>query len=107
MAVGRAPRTADIGLEATKVQVERGFIRTDEWMQTREPGIFAIGDVVAGLPQLAHVAAMAGMVVAAKVAGKRAQSGAPRSDPGLHLLRAANWQRRPDRSASQGPGVTR
>ncbi len=72
VAVGRAPRTADIGLEATKVEVERGFIRTDEWMQTREPGIFAIGDVVAGLPQLAHVAAMAGMVVAAKVAGKRA-----------------------------------
>ncbi len=37
------------------------------------PGIFAIGDVVAGLPQLAHVAAMAGMVVAAKVAGKPAR----------------------------------
>ena len=55
VAVGRTPRTANIGLEATKVEVERGFIRTDEWMQTREPGIFAIGDVVAGLPQLAHV----------------------------------------------------
>ena len=73
MAVGRAPRTANLGLEATKVQLERGFIRVDEWMQTGEPGIFAIGDVVAGLPQLAHVAAMAGMVVAAKVAGKRAR----------------------------------
>ncbi len=73
VAVGRAPRTADLGLEKTKVQVERGFIRVDEWMQTGEPGIFAIGDVVAGLPQLAHVAAMAGMVVAAKVAGKRAR----------------------------------
>jgi dihydrolipoamide dehydrogenase len=73
VAVGRGPRTADIGLESTKVQVERGFIRVDEWMQTGEPGIFAIGDVVAGLPQLAHVAAMAGMVVAAKVAGKPAR----------------------------------
>ena len=73
VAVGRAPRTADLGLEATKIEVERGFIRVDEWMQTGEPGIFAIGDVVAGLPQLAHVAAMAGMVVAAKVAGKRAR----------------------------------
>ena len=71
VAVGRAPRTANIGLESTKVQLERGFIRTDEWMQTAEPGIFAIGDIVAGLPQLAHVAAMCGMVVAAKVAGKR------------------------------------
>ncbi len=73
VAVGRAPRTADIGLDTTKVQVERGFIRTDEWMQTAEPGIFAIGDVVAGLPQLAHVAAMCGMVVAAKLAGKHAK----------------------------------
>jgi dihydrolipoamide dehydrogenase len=73
VAVGRAPRTADIGLESTKVQLERGFIRTDEWMQTGEPGIYAIGDIVAGLPQLAHVAGMCGMVVAAKVAGKRAR----------------------------------
>jgi dihydrolipoamide dehydrogenase len=73
VAVGRAPRTANIGLESTKIEVERGFIRVDEWMQTAEPGIYAIGDVVAGLPQLAHVAAMAGMVVAAKLAGKRAR----------------------------------
>jgi dihydrolipoamide dehydrogenase len=73
VAVGRAPRTANIGLESTKIDVERGFIRVDEWMQTAESGIYAIGDVVAGLPQLAHVAAMAGMVVAAKVAGKRAR----------------------------------
>jgi dihydrolipoamide dehydrogenase len=73
VAVGRAPRTANIGLESTKVQLERGFIRTDEWMQTGEPGVFAIGDIVAGLPQLAHVAGMCGMVVAAKVAGKPAR----------------------------------
>ena len=73
VAVGRAPRTADIGLESTKVQLERGFVRTDEWMQTAEPGIFAIGDIVAGLPQLAHVAGMCGMVVAARVAGKPAR----------------------------------
>ncbi len=73
VAVGRAPRTANIGLESTRVEVDRGFVKTDEWMQTAEPGIFAIGDIVAGLPQLAHVAAMAGMVVAARVAGKRAR----------------------------------
>jgi dihydrolipoamide dehydrogenase len=74
VAVGRAPRTANIGLESTKVQLERGFIRTDEWMQTAEPGVFAIGDIVAGLPQLAHVAGMCGMVVAARVAGKPARA---------------------------------
>jgi dihydrolipoamide dehydrogenase len=73
VAVGRAPRTAGIGLEKTKVKSERGFILTDEWMQTAEPGIFAIGDVVAGMPQLAHVGAMAGMVVAARIAGKPAR----------------------------------
>lgn len=73
VAVGRAPRTVGIGLEKTKVKSERGFILTDEWMQTAEPGIFAIGDVVAGLPQLAHVGAMAGMVVAARIAGKPAR----------------------------------
>jgi dihydrolipoamide dehydrogenase len=73
VAVGRAPRTEDIGLEKTRIKAERGFIKTDEWMQTEEPGIYAIGDVVAGLPQLAHVGAMAGMVVAAKIAGKAAR----------------------------------
>ncbi len=73
VAVGRAPRTENIGLDKTKVKVERGFILTDEWMQTAEPGIFAIGDIVAGLPQLAHVGAMAGVVVAARVAGKKAR----------------------------------
>jgi dihydrolipoamide dehydrogenase len=73
VAVGRAPRTEGIGLETTKIKPERGFIKVNEWMQTDEPGIFAIGDIVAGLPQLAHVGAMAGMVVAAKIAGKYAR----------------------------------
>ncbi len=73
VAVGRAPRTENIGLETTKIKPERGFIKVNEWMQTEEPGIYAIGDIVAGLPQLAHSGAMAGMVVAAKIAGKYAR----------------------------------
>ncbi|HEX3437726.1 MAG TPA: dihydrolipoyl dehydrogenase [Pseudacidobacterium sp.] len=73
VAVGRSPRTEGVGLEKTKIAPERGFIKTNEWMQTDEPGIYAIGDIVAGLPQLAHVGAMAGMVVAAKIAGKYAR----------------------------------
>ncbi|MGA7522437.1 MAG: dihydrolipoyl dehydrogenase [Acidobacteriaceae bacterium] len=73
VAVGRAPRTENIGLETTKIKPERGFIKVNEWMQTDEPGIYAIGDIVAGLPQLAHTGAMAGMVVAAKIAGKYAR----------------------------------
>lgn len=73
VAVGRAPRTENLNLDKTKVEIERGFIKTNEWMETAEPGVYAIGDVVAGLPQLAHVGAMAGMVVAAKLAGKYAR----------------------------------
>jgi dihydrolipoamide dehydrogenase len=73
VAVGRSPRTENIGLETTKIKPERGFIKVNEWMQTEEPGIYAIGDIVAGLPQLAHTGAMAGMVVAAKIAGKYAR----------------------------------
>ncbi|MEI9981699.1 MAG: dihydrolipoyl dehydrogenase [Edaphobacter sp.] len=73
MAVGRAPRTEGIGLETTNIKPERGFVMTNEWMETTEPGIYAIGDIVGGLPQLAHVGSMAGLVVAAKLAGKYAK----------------------------------
>jgi len=73
VAVGRAPRTYDVGLDKVGITPDRGFILTNEWMETTEPGIFAIGDIVAGLPQLAHVGAMAGLVVAAKMAGKYAR----------------------------------
>ncbi|PYX13662.1 MAG: dihydrolipoyl dehydrogenase, partial [Acidobacteria bacterium] len=55
IAVGRKPRTENIGLEKTKIKPDRGFIQTDSWMQTAEPGIYAIGDIVLGTPQLAHV----------------------------------------------------
>ena len=63
----------DVGLDKTKIKPDRGFIMTNEWMETTEPGIYAIGDIVGGLPQLAHVGAMAGLVVAAKMAGKYAK----------------------------------
>ena len=73
MAVGRAPRTEGIGLEKTTIKPERGFVMTNEWMETTEPGVYAIGDIVGGMPQLAHVGAMAGLVVAARIAGKYAK----------------------------------
>ena len=73
VAVGRAPRTEGIGLEKTKIKPDRGFIKVNQYMQTDEPGVYAIGDIVAGLPQLAHVGAMAGLVIAAKIAGKYAR----------------------------------
>ncbi|HET9741802.1 MAG TPA: dihydrolipoyl dehydrogenase [Terriglobales bacterium] len=73
VAIGRAPQTDGIGLEKTKIKTERGFIPTNEWMQTAEPCIYAIGDIVMGMPQLAHVAAMQGMVAVARIAGKYAR----------------------------------
>ncbi len=73
VAVGRAPRTYDCGIDTVNIPLERGFVMTNEWMETTEPGIYAIGDIVGGLPQLAHVGAMSGLVVAAKLAGKYAR----------------------------------
>jgi dihydrolipoamide dehydrogenase len=70
VAVGRAGRTANIGVEKTRIELERGLVKVDAAQETAEPGVFAIGDIVAGLPQLAHVGAMAGMIAAAKIAGK-------------------------------------
>src|SRR5580704_18123054 len=74
VAVGRAPRTYDVGLDKVKITPDRGYILTNEWMETTEPGIYAIGDIVAGLPQLAHVGSMAGLVVAARIAGRYAKA---------------------------------
>jgi dihydrolipoamide dehydrogenase len=73
VAVGRSPRTVGIDLEKTNIKPDRGFIMTNEWMETTEPGIYAIGDIVGGMPQLAHVGSMAGLVVAARMAGKFAK----------------------------------
>ena len=71
VAVGRAPRTGNAGIDKTKIEVDRGFVKVDEAQQTAEPGIYAIGDIVAGLPQLAHVGAMSGVVAMAKIAGRK------------------------------------
>ncbi len=50
VAIGRKPNTDNIGLEGTGVQLERGFIKVDPYQRTGEPGVYAIGDVVAGTP---------------------------------------------------------
>jgi dihydrolipoamide dehydrogenase len=72
VAVGRRPITENIGLEGTKVELDRGFIKVDSMQRTGEPGVYAIGDIVAGTPQLAHVATAEGMVAIAHIAGKPA-----------------------------------
>ena len=57
MAVGRGPNTENAGLETVAgLELERGFVEADlTTMQTGAPGVYAVGDVVAGTPQLAHV----------------------------------------------------
>jgi len=71
--VGRRPLTENIGLERTKAQMERGFIHTNAFMETAEPKLYAIGDIVAGLPQLAHAASMEGIIAVGRMAGKEVQ----------------------------------
>jgi dihydrolipoamide dehydrogenase len=73
VAVGRRPITNGIGLENLKVELDREFMKVDEFQRTGETGVYAIGDVVAGTPQLAHVASMQGMVAVAHMAGKPAK----------------------------------
>ena len=69
VAAGRVPNSGEIGLEKTKATVDRGFIKVDAQMQTAEPHLYAVGDVIGGL-QLAHVAAHEGMIAAHAIAGE-------------------------------------
>ena len=73
IAVGRRPLTENIGLEKTKAKVERGFVHTNAFLETDEPRLYAIGDIVAGLPQLAHAASMEGIIAVGRMAGKPMQ----------------------------------
>ncbi|MFZ0201470.1 MAG: dihydrolipoyl dehydrogenase [Candidatus Sulfotelmatobacter sp.] len=82
IAVGRKPRTENLGLEKTKIKPERGFVQVDSWMHTAEPGVYAVGDIVLGSPQLAHVGAMEALVAVAKIAGKPAKPINPEHIPG-------------------------
>jgi dihydrolipoamide dehydrogenase len=90
VAVGRKPITENVGLENTRAALDRGFIKVDAYQGTGEPGLYAIGDIVAGTPQLAHVATAEGMIAVGHIAGKPARPlnrnripGATYTDPGI------------------------
>ncbi|MCH7599882.1 MAG: dihydrolipoyl dehydrogenase [Myxococcales bacterium] len=68
LAVGIVGNTEHLGLEGTSVRVDRSHIETNEWLETGEPGVYAIGDV-AGPPWLAHKATHEGILVAERIAG--------------------------------------
>jgi dihydrolipoamide dehydrogenase len=68
VAAGRAANIEDIGLETTKIETDRGVIKVNGRMRTKEPHVYAIGDVIGGL-WLAHTAAHEGLIAAHAIAG--------------------------------------
>lgn len=81
VAVGRGPRTADLGFEEQGLAMERGFVLADDHGRTNLEGVYAVGDIVPGL-QLAHRGFAHGILVAEQIAGLDPQpvpdSGIPR-----------------------------
>ena len=68
-ATGVSPNVEDIGLETLGITMDKGLIKVNEYYQTNVPGIYAIGDVVAGAA-LAHVASAEGIICVEKIAGE-------------------------------------
>ncbi|MFL5673548.1 MAG: dihydrolipoyl dehydrogenase [Chloroflexota bacterium] len=68
VATGRAANVEDVGLETTKVETDRGVIKVNGRMRTKEPHVYAIGDIIGGL-WLAHTAAHEGLIAAHTIAG--------------------------------------
>ena len=101
VAVGRKPNTDGIGLEKTRAEVDRGFVKVDGYQRTAEPNLYAIGDIVAGTPQLAHVATAEGMIAVGTIAGKPVRPlnrnripGATYTDPGIGSVGLSEAQAR-------------
>lgn len=70
VAIGRSPNTEDIGLENIGIKTEKGFIKTNKYMETEVKGVYAIGDVT-GKALLAHVASAQGLKAAENIAGNK------------------------------------
>jgi dihydrolipoamide dehydrogenase len=70
VSVGRRPLADDLGLDGTKVEVsDRGHVVVDDWCRTAEPGVYALGDLIA-TPALAHVGFAEGILVIQDILGE-------------------------------------
>lgn len=78
VSIGRAPNTAGLGLEEIGVRLDRGYVETGEYYQTSAAGIYAIGDIVKGEPQLAHVASAQGEIAIEHIAASLGKGREPR-----------------------------
>jgi dihydrolipoamide dehydrogenase len=70
VSVGRRPYADLLGLEGTGVVVDRGFVQVDQWCRTGEPGVYAVGDLIA-TPQLAHVGFAEAIMVVKDILGEQ------------------------------------
>ncbi|MEN9342650.1 MAG: hypothetical protein RIR24_237 [Actinomycetota bacterium] len=68
VAVGRGPNTASMGYEENGISMDRGYVLTNERLETSVPGTYAAGDIVPGL-QLAHRGFQQGIFIAEEIAG--------------------------------------
>ena len=68
VAIGRGPATANLGYEEAGIAMDRGFVLTNDRLQTNVEGVYAVGDIVPGL-QLAHRGFLQGIFVAEEIAG--------------------------------------
>jgi dihydrolipoamide dehydrogenase len=68
VAVGRGASTENCGFEAVGVEMDRGYVLTNDRLQTNIPGVYAVGDIVPGI-QLAHRGYLHGIFVAEEIAG--------------------------------------
>ncbi|WP_353809868.1 dihydrolipoyl dehydrogenase [Agromyces sp. SYSU T00194] len=68
VAVGRGPATHNLGYEEVGIEMDRGFVLTNDRLETSVPGVYAVGDIVPGL-QLAHRGFQQGIFVAEELAG--------------------------------------
>lgn len=74
VSVGRGPNTSDVGLDKTSAQVDKGFVVVDpNTMETAEAGLYAVGDIVAESPQLAHVGFAEGIAAVTHIATGKAE----------------------------------